>query len=92
VLTHLRKKSRVDVQSISTELQLVLLHPTDRLRPESRRVVWQLLCAYQQWNVHRLYVYCRNWFFDLYRDWPDSKRDWAVKLIRDRYRPSWREA
>lgn len=75
------------LESISPPLRLLLLHPNQRLSELDREVVARLIARLQPIDVVQLYLTDRNRFVAEYRDWPQSKRLWAVNEIKKRALP-----
>jgi hypothetical protein len=83
----LEAKAVVKASDLDDELQLVLMRPRTGISAEDRAVIWQLLCRIQPLDVLRLYKSDKNRFFPAYQTWPESLKNWAVALLKERYLP-----
>ena len=72
---------------LSSELQLLLLRPKERLKDTDNSVIWQLLLRLNGLDALQLYIIDKNYFFRQYLTWPKSKQDWAIQLIKQNYKP-----
>lgn len=73
-----------DVQFISEELRLLLVHPQRKLPSEDQDVIWHLLSRLHPVDIVQLYTADKNAFYRLYREWPEAKKQWAIKFIGER--------
>jgi len=78
---------RLKAESCSSELRAILLRPRHDLSESEQEVIWMFLCRLQFTDVFRLYYSDKNRFFTEYQLWPDSKKEWAIKIIREKYVP-----
>ncbi|MBI2056203.1 MAG: hypothetical protein HYT37_02390 [Candidatus Sungbacteria bacterium] len=75
------------IDSLPSELQVLLLRPHAKLPESEQEVVWMLLSHIQQIDVFRLYAADKNSFFTQCQNWPENFLDWAATIIRERYIP-----
>jgi hypothetical protein len=75
---------------ISQELEKVLMRPSKKVRESetSLKVLKQLMARLNPSNVERLFLYNRILFYDLYRSWPEGKRQWCVEYLVSRGHPA----
>lgn len=77
-----------NIEHIDSALKLILYRPHRRLDTSEQEVMWMLLCRLQRgFDILRTYESDKNYFFSEYNSWPDSMKDWAINLIRERYVP-----
>jgi len=76
-------------EAIPEDLELMLLHPTDRAGANARPIIRMLLLRLQEnpVDVMRLYAYDKEGFFARFPTWPTSKKKWAAQFIAARYKP-----
>ena len=74
---------------ISPELRLMLLRPVEGQRMSLQRVLWQLICKLQGplADPFVLYTYDKEYFFQQYQSWPESKKSWVVRMLQQQYVP-----
>ena len=77
------------VKDLSCELRLMLLRPREDLRMSLQRVLWQLICKLQGQlaDPFVLYTYDKEYFFQQYQSWPESKKAWVVRMLQRQYVP-----
>ena len=47
----------------------------------------QLIARLQPSDVERLYLHNRVLFYDLYRSWPEGRKQWCVEYLKRRGHP-----
>lgn len=75
------------IPDVSNTIAAHLLHPSDRLAPASREVVWQLLTYIRGGRfVPLLYRHEKTKFVELYtKKWKSIRRSWALANVRRHY-------
>ncbi len=75
------------VPDVPPEVQIHLMHPSDKLSRGSREVVWQLLTYMQGGRfVPLFYRHQKTAFEDAYiKKWHEPRRTWALGRIREHY-------
>ncbi len=75
------------VPDVPPEVQVHLMHPSDRLSRGSREVIWQLLTYMQGGRfVPLFYRHQKTAFVDAYiNKWHEPRRTWALGRIREYY-------
>ena len=77
-----------DTDNMPLELKILLMSPHVRLTASEQEVIQMLICRLHDYDVLRLYHADKNLFFQKYLSWSDCKKEWAVKLIRERWSPA----
>ena len=72
---------------LSYNMIKILMYPASDLSPSLKDIIWQLITEINPMDVILLYTYNKSKFFDLYQIWPESKKNWAVNLIKKHYSP-----
>lgn len=77
------------LKDLSDELRLMLLHPIEGQRMSLKRVLRQLICKLQGSLASPLtmYIHDKEYFFNQYTQWPDSKKEWVVRTLQRQYVP-----
>jgi len=83
----LERRTYPERSDLSTEAQLLLLHPNAELPEWYRKVVWQLISRINPHNPLWFYITDKNRFFTEFENWPASKQAWVINHIAGRYRP-----
>lgn len=72
---------------LSYKMTKILMYPSPKLPESVRDILWQLITEIAPQDVVSLYTYNKIKFFQLYQTWPYSKKQWAVRVIKERYVP-----
>lgn len=78
-------KSAVIKETTVAEKQFfkALATPHSSLQDEHLELIWKLLLKIAPLDVVNLYYYDKETFYDQYKLWDDSLKDWAIDLIKD---------
>lgn len=71
--------------AISDELRKILMRPHSSLAAEYKSVVWQVLLRMNSHDVVRLYAEDKNLFYALYETWTETRKNWAIGQILEKY-------
>jgi hypothetical protein len=71
---------------LSLELEAFLAEPTERMPPETQKVLWTLLTHREPRNLLALYTVDVNAFLQRYSNWGEAKRTWAADYLAARYK------
>ncbi|MFZ2881855.1 MAG: DUF6638 family protein, partial [Candidatus Moraniibacteriota bacterium] len=81
------KEPKRAIKDLPPELRRLLIHPKAKLKPTVQAIIWQLLSELNPLDVVQLYAYNKKRFFQDYPNWLESKKDWAVNVIKEAYEP-----
>ncbi len=70
---------------ISRELSLLLLRPKGRFQEGEADVLKRLLIRYMPIDIIRMYALDKDFFFEQYRNWPESFKKWAIIELKEKY-------
>lgn len=71
---------------LSLELECFLMEPTDRVSPETQKVLWTLLTHREPRNLLAAYTVDKNAFLARYLTWSEAKQTWAADYLAVRYK------
>lgn len=74
-----------NISKMSLKLRSMLVHPHSNLSDTERKVVWRIVCRIFPLDVLRLYISDRDFFYRQYKNWPKSKKTWAIGFIQQEY-------
>jgi hypothetical protein len=81
----LRCGSEYDLTDVA---KIFLSEPNpERVSPDTENVLWTFLVEKDPRNVLMLYTHDKNAFFAQYNTWSESKQQWAVSYLQERYVP-----
>ncbi|WP_299625369.1 DUF6638 family protein [uncultured Tenacibaculum sp.] len=81
-----KKKSGtfVKVEDIIDEEVHVALHsPHSSLKPSEQDLIWKLLVSISPKDILFLYWYDKKEFYNKYKSWNDSMKDWVIQTIQN---------
>ena len=79
---------KINEDDIAYGLKRLIARPAAAfLGGPEREMVWRLISEIEPTDILRLYVYNKNLFFERYRSWPEQKKEWAVKFLKQNYVP-----
>lgn len=84
-IKQLQSNTSAKLKRLSSELQLLLMRPNRELPLNEQQVLRQYLHRLIQIDIIQMYADDKNFFFEQYKKWPESKRAWAVEKITDDY-------
>ena len=89
MVCQLRSGEHVKDIKPSRELEKVLILPSKKVAESEsyKKVAMQLIARLQPNDVERLYLHNRVLFYDLYRSWPEGKKQWCVGYLKRRGHP-----
>lgn len=73
--------------NLSPALRRILAHPSYHLPEQIVEIVWQLLTDNEPLDILMLYTFNKRRFFLWYDKWVDSKKEWAVSVLKENYVP-----
>lgn len=85
LMKQLQTTSPTTDAQVSKELRKFLLRPVRSLPLETQLVIRLLLHRVCPLDVTQLFADDKNEFYEQYRSWPESKREWAVQKICQDY-------
>lgn len=85
LMKQLQTSSAAAEVQVSKELRRILLRPVRSLPLETQLVIRLLLHRVCPLDVTQLFADDKNEFYEQYRSWPESKREWAVQKICQDY-------
>ncbi|QTA88944.1 Uncharacterized protein dnm_049910 [Desulfonema magnum] len=81
------RSGQVPRENLSYKMIKILMYPNPDLPLSVQDVLWQLITETEPLDIVSLYTYNKSRFFSLYEEWPRTKRNWAVELLRCHYVP-----
>ncbi len=85
------KSGQVPRGNLSYNMMRILMYPNPDLPLSVQEVLWQLITEIEPLDIVLLYTYNKSKFFLLYEEWTQTKKDWAVELLRHHYIPRMNE-
>jgi len=80
-----RNGQLIDKDSLSDKAYQLLMRPNPDLNKNEQWLIWRVLLKLNPSDLFRLYIYDKEEFFNLYQDWPEPKKIWAMDYIKPRY-------
>jgi hypothetical protein len=66
---------------ISENLSSYLLHPSDQLSAQAKKVMWQLLLHFNSQNPVLTYLFDKSKFYSDYNTWSDHQQTWTINQV-----------
>ncbi len=72
------------VAYLTPAVRQLLLRPSQRMPKSHREALWIYLAKTRPLLLTDLYRSDKNRFFELFAEWPESKKNWAANFLRER--------
>ncbi len=84
VISMLRSGSPIKDIKLTRKLEEILIMPCKKVAESksANQVTMQLIARLHPGDVERLYLYNRILFYDIYRSWPEGKKQWCVEYLK----------
>lgn len=86
VVSKLKKGQIIKLGKLPKPVFNKLIRPNPDFPKRVSRIIWRILLKIDPFDIFRLYIYDKEEFFKRYEMWPASKKLWAIKYIKPRYK------